>query len=274
MTNQSKCPYEVLGVSEDATEDEIQKAYRRLAVLHHPDKNQGSKASLMKFQEITEAKAAISRELKSSQESCKYCKLMEDMDEIDHFLDTLPPESAQFIEDLVCYDAYWDVSEVDTEDLYEQLGELCDPQEIYDIMFSSCDEDDSEDERQLLEERYENFGHLVCDTDRFMYGFIKEHSITVVTCSVCRATFSSENRAAYHVLYNHDNLPAVFQHYCSLVCPDLDEDPEVLFEEFVTLVETGQLFVPPKWEKRKKKNRRGRKRRQKKKSNPPPTINV
>jgi molecular chaperone DnaJ len=44
--------YEVLGVSKDASADEIKKAFRRLAVLHHPDKEGGDET---KFKEINEA---------------------------------------------------------------------------------------------------------------------------------------------------------------------------------------------------------------------------
>lgn len=47
--------YEVLGVSRDAGLDEIKKAYRRLAVMYHPDKNPGDKAAEEKFKEATEA---------------------------------------------------------------------------------------------------------------------------------------------------------------------------------------------------------------------------
>jgi molecular chaperone DnaJ len=47
--------YEVLGVSKTASEDELKKAYRKLAVQFHPDKNKGDKAAEEKFKEISEA---------------------------------------------------------------------------------------------------------------------------------------------------------------------------------------------------------------------------
>ncbi|KPL00655.1 MAG: molecular chaperone DnaJ [candidate division Zixibacteria bacterium SM23_73_3] len=47
--------YEVLGLSRDATEDDVKKAYRRLALKYHPDKNPGSKEAEEKFKEATEA---------------------------------------------------------------------------------------------------------------------------------------------------------------------------------------------------------------------------
>jgi molecular chaperone DnaJ len=47
--------YEVLGVSRDASEEEIKQAYRRLATRWHPDRNNGSKEAEEKFKAITEA---------------------------------------------------------------------------------------------------------------------------------------------------------------------------------------------------------------------------
>jgi len=47
--------YDLLGVSRDASEEELKKAYRKLALKHHPDRNDGSKDAEERFKEITEA---------------------------------------------------------------------------------------------------------------------------------------------------------------------------------------------------------------------------
>lgn len=52
--------YEVLGVSKDASADEVKKAYRKLAIKYHPDKNQGDKEAEEKFKEGTEAYEVLS----------------------------------------------------------------------------------------------------------------------------------------------------------------------------------------------------------------------
>ena len=52
--------YEVLGVAKGASADEIKKAYRKLAVKYHPDKNPGDKEAEEKFKEAAEAYAVLS----------------------------------------------------------------------------------------------------------------------------------------------------------------------------------------------------------------------
>ena len=52
--------YDVLGVSKNASPDELKSAYRKLAVKHHPDKNPGDKAAEDKFKEASEAYGILS----------------------------------------------------------------------------------------------------------------------------------------------------------------------------------------------------------------------
>lgn len=47
--------YEVLGISKTASGEEIKKAYRRLAIQFHPDRNQGNKEAEERFKEIGRA---------------------------------------------------------------------------------------------------------------------------------------------------------------------------------------------------------------------------
>ncbi|MEQ1765198.1 MAG: molecular chaperone DnaJ [Pyrinomonadaceae bacterium] len=59
--------YEVLGVTKTATEVEIKKAYRQMAVQHHPDKNPGDAVAEEKFKECAEAYAVLSDSEKRAQ---------------------------------------------------------------------------------------------------------------------------------------------------------------------------------------------------------------
>ena len=52
--------YEILGLKKGATPEEIKKAYRKLAVKYHPDKNPGDKKAEDRFKEINEAYAVLS----------------------------------------------------------------------------------------------------------------------------------------------------------------------------------------------------------------------
>ncbi|NOR45505.1 MAG: DnaJ domain-containing protein, partial [Candidatus Delongbacteria bacterium] len=58
--------YDILGVSKSSSKEEIKKAYKKLAVKHHPDKNDGNKASEEKFKEIGEAYSVLSDDNKKA----------------------------------------------------------------------------------------------------------------------------------------------------------------------------------------------------------------
>lgn len=59
--------YKVLGVGKDASGDDIKKAYRKLAVKYHPDKNPGNKEAEEKFKKMSEAYAVLSDQEKRKQ---------------------------------------------------------------------------------------------------------------------------------------------------------------------------------------------------------------
>ena len=52
--------YEILGVSKNATKDEIKKAYRKLALKNHPDRNPGNREAEEKFKSAAEAYSVLS----------------------------------------------------------------------------------------------------------------------------------------------------------------------------------------------------------------------
>jgi molecular chaperone DnaJ len=56
--------YEVLGIAKSASQDEIKKAYRKLAMQYHPDRNPGNKEAEEKFKEAAEAYEVLSNEEK------------------------------------------------------------------------------------------------------------------------------------------------------------------------------------------------------------------
>ncbi len=59
--------YSILGVSKGASDDEIKKAYRKLAMQYHPDRNAGDSSAEEKFKEVSEAYAVLGDKKKRSQ---------------------------------------------------------------------------------------------------------------------------------------------------------------------------------------------------------------
>ena len=68
--------YEVLGLKKGASEEEIKKAFRKMAMKYHPDRNPGDKTAEEKFKEVNEAYSVLSDPDKKSkyianQRACK-----------------------------------------------------------------------------------------------------------------------------------------------------------------------------------------------------------
>ena len=59
--------YKLLGVGKTASPEEIKKAYRKLALKHHPDRNKGNKEAEEQFKKISEAYAVLSDKEKRQQ---------------------------------------------------------------------------------------------------------------------------------------------------------------------------------------------------------------
>ena len=59
--------YKILGVEKNSTEDDIKKAYRKLAMKFHPDRNPNNKQAEEKFKKISEAYAVLSDKEKRKQ---------------------------------------------------------------------------------------------------------------------------------------------------------------------------------------------------------------
>src|SRR5690242_15274145 len=52
--------YDILGINKKSSEDEIKKAYRKLALKYHPDRNPGDKEAEVKMKEINQAYSVLS----------------------------------------------------------------------------------------------------------------------------------------------------------------------------------------------------------------------
>ena len=59
--NKDETFYDVLGLDDKCTTEDIKKAYRKLSFMHHPDKNGNSQESTEKFQKISEAFSILRR---------------------------------------------------------------------------------------------------------------------------------------------------------------------------------------------------------------------
>jgi DnaJ-class molecular chaperone len=112
-------PYELLGVSREATADDIRKAYRRLAKANHPDLNPGDTAAEARFKEISSAYAIVGDEAK---------RALFDAGKIDATgAETPPPEARRSYREQAesqphfKYERHWNGTGGVDEDLFAEL---------------------------------------------------------------------------------------------------------------------------------------------------------
>lgn len=83
--------YKVLGISKNATQEEVKKAYRKLARKHHPDLNQHDKEAEKRFQQINEANEVLSDPEKRK----KYDQYGKDWKQAEHFENARQQQSSR-----------------------------------------------------------------------------------------------------------------------------------------------------------------------------------
>ncbi|XP_064089168.1 WD repeat-containing protein 87-like [Macrobrachium nipponense] len=146
------CPYDILGVAEDAALKEIERAYRKLALKSHPDKFQGSQAEREQVKEAMQRINYANDILRDADEREEYNTLRDFVKDVAEklFEDPKFPDESDDEED--------DESELSEEE------EECDEEELSEEE-EECDEDDEEDEEEDCDEDDEEDEEEECDEE-------------------------------------------------------------------------------------------------------------
>ena len=258
-TEEKRCPYEVLGVTREASEDEIKKAYRKLAFIHHPDKNQGSQEATVKFQQIGAAYSVLSCPEKRSRYDMTGSLDENDSPESPDMDDLLRVFETMFGGAMfggrhqpVFFEMGGRGGFTQGDDLYSQFFE--------DDMFEVFGDDDN-DQIEALED-------LLADGELFFEEFVEAKLPDGAMCTVCGKSFDKIESAEEHFYQTHSDLPDKFLRFIESTDPMLDQEIEDSFQSFAALVKSGKLTTKTK---KKKKNAQSRRRQNLRKQCKPTT---
>lgn len=218
MATQAACPYVVLSVSREASVDDIRKSYKRLAILHHPDKNEGKPEATAMFQKISAAYAILS-----------------DEDKRRHYDMTGSLDGEEF-------------EGGDMDDLMQMFfstmggsmfgGNMFGGNMFFEASFEDSDFDDYEQDISDV------LPALFCE--HFITEEESNDSRPKYRCTLCESVMRSEEAAESHYVNNH---PSLMEKFISVLEKmELDDDIEELLDYFVNDVRSGKIT-----EKKKRK---------------------
>jgi len=272
MTETPTCPYATLNVPRDASDDEIKKAFRRLAIQHHPDKNQGSVESTQMFQRISAAYAILSAAEKRERYDRTGSLNEEDMEEPD-MDDMMQMFFSQFGGGGFMFGGEPMVFEFGGSGFGGGRGGASYMDPFASFYEEFADEYDSEfdesfDEYDMfMEEFMEVIPALFC-THFIDVEEVAPAASTVPTktkkskkpteqfkCTLCQSVMKSPEAAENHFINTHQIL---IEKFCKVVEREgLESDINNLFDNFAEDVKSGKI----KETRAKKKKPRMRRRR-------------
>ena len=227
MTSNQTCPYAVLNVTQDATIEEIRRSYKKLAIQHHPDKNQGKPEATTIFQRISGAYAILSDE-----EKRRHYDMTGSLDENDSGFDVgnMDDLIRMFFGSVgggMFSGGYMDHFMIDGDSFDE-------------------DSDDYFDEEEYMEDLMEVIPGLFCE--HFIEAFEsgkKQH--VSYRCTLCQCVMRTPEAAEMHFVHNHALLVSKFISVIQRM--NVEDDVEDLFDEFAEKVRNGEI----RGEKKKRK---------------------
>lgn len=191
--------YEVLWISKTASEEEIKKAYRKLAMQFHPDRNAGDKESEAKFKEVNEAYSILSDAQKRKQ-----------------------------------YDTFW--FDMNQWGWFGGFSSNVDISDIFESFFWGGFSSNSSSRKKSSTRRWEDIEYLLdIDLKTSIYGWKEKISYSrYESCETCHGEWGkgkktcSKCKWSWYVRYRQESFFWVIEH--SGVCDECDGSWEV-FEE-------------------------------------------